>query len=372
MSMLRNIRERKGLSVSQLAAKASIPSRLIADYEDGRQVITLAHAKLLAKALWVGIEDLMPPPGSAPPPTSPAQGGQPRPAQPPQQSQQVVRPPQAQAPTAAPPQAPAPRPQAPPPGPAPARSEPPAYGGQHGGAPQPRYEQPRAQRSPQPPPGGPRRSRPAPPPPSPISEGQLDELRRLAAKLDIELEQLEQRIGKKIADMNRPEAKDWIKRARAMVEELAPTRKAAYGQWPEGREDQEAAYLRAMQEAGAYFTFKLFNGEQFEGVIADFTPYTITVKPHGDGDELVLRKLAIAYYRRGAPSERPAEAEPKAEAKPRARSSAKAKAAAQAEAAAHDHARDDAAQPVGADVGSDRVGEPATPEIDQMDEDRGV
>ena len=35
MSMLRNIRERKGLSVSQLAAKASIPSRLIADYEDG-------------------------------------------------------------------------------------------------------------------------------------------------------------------------------------------------------------------------------------------------------------------------------------------------------------------------------------------------
>jgi sRNA-binding regulator protein Hfq len=367
MSMLRNIRERKGLSVSQLAAKASIPSRLIADYEDGRQVITLAHAKLLAKALWVGIEDLMPPPGSAPPTSSPVQGGQPRPAQP----QQVARPPQAPAP--APPTSPAPLPAAPPPaGPAPVRQEPPAYGGQHGGAPQPRYDQPRAQRSPAPPPGGPRRSRPAPPPPSPISEGQLDELRRLAAKLDIEMEQLEQRIGKKITDMNRPEAKDWIKRARAMVEELAPTRKAAYGQWPEGREDQEAAYLRAMHEAGAYFTFKLFNGEQFEGVIADFTPYTITVKPHGDGDELVLRKLAIAYYRRGTPSERPAEEAPKAEAKPRARSSAKAKAAARAEAPAHDHARDDAAQPVGSDIGSDRVGEPVLPEIDQMDEDRGV
>ena len=369
MSMLRNIRERKGLSISQLAAKASIPSRLIADYEEGRQVITLAHAKLLAKALWVGIEDLMPPPGSAPPPPAPSQGGQPRPAQPPQQPpqqpQQYTRPP-----SPAPPTVPAPRPAAPPPGPAPTRQEPPAYGGQHGGASQPRYDQPRAQRSPAPPVGGPRRSRPAPPPPGPISEGQLDELRRLAAKLDIEVEQLEERIGKKITDMNRPEAKEWIKRARAMVEELAPTRKAAYGQWPEGREDQEAAYLRAMQEAGAYFTFKLFNGEQFEGVISDFTPYTITVKPHGNSDDLVLRKLAIAYYRRGTPSEAPAEPAVKAEAKPRARASARAKAAAAVEA--HDHARDDARQPTGEDTGSDRVGEPATPEIDQMDEDRGV
>jgi transcriptional regulator with XRE-family HTH domain len=67
MSNLRSVRERKGLTVSQLAAKASIPSRVIADYEDGRQSITLAHAKLLAKALWVGIEDLMPPAGSTPP-----------------------------------------------------------------------------------------------------------------------------------------------------------------------------------------------------------------------------------------------------------------------------------------------------------------
>jgi sRNA-binding regulator protein Hfq len=253
-----------------------------------------------------------------------------------------------------------------------ARNGVPSYGGQQAGPPPPRYDQPRAQRSPAPPPGGPRRSRPAPPPPSPISEGQLDELRRLAAKLAIEIEQLEERIGKKITEMNRPEAKDWIKRARAMVEELAPTRKSSYGQWPEGREDQEAAYLRAMQEAGAYFTFKLFNGEQFEGVISDFTPYTITVKPQGDGDELVLRKLAIAYYRRGTPSESPAEPAPKAAAKPRARSSAKAKAAEGAETEAHSHARDDARQPLNSDPGSDRPGEPVTPETDRVDKDRGI
>jgi transcriptional regulator with XRE-family HTH domain len=66
MSMLRNLRERKGLTVSQLAAKASISSRVILDYEDG-QSIPLAHAKLLAKALYVSIEELMPPAGSAPP-----------------------------------------------------------------------------------------------------------------------------------------------------------------------------------------------------------------------------------------------------------------------------------------------------------------
>src|SRR5215210_3893844 len=64
MSMLRTIREKKGLTVSQLAARASISSRVIGDYEEGRLPIPLAHAKLLAKALWVPIEDLMPPAGS--------------------------------------------------------------------------------------------------------------------------------------------------------------------------------------------------------------------------------------------------------------------------------------------------------------------
>ena len=77
--MLRNLRERKGLTVSQLAAKASISSRVILDYEDG-QSIPLAHAKLLAKALYVSIEELMPPAGSAPPQPVGASSQAPRPA----------------------------------------------------------------------------------------------------------------------------------------------------------------------------------------------------------------------------------------------------------------------------------------------------
>src|SRR5439155_25961748 len=70
MNMLRSIRERKGLTVGQLAARASIPSRVLAEYEEGRQPIPLPHAKLLAKALWVRIEDLMPPSSSLSAPTS--------------------------------------------------------------------------------------------------------------------------------------------------------------------------------------------------------------------------------------------------------------------------------------------------------------
>ena len=72
MNMLRSIREKKGLTLGQLAARASIPSRVLVEYEEGRQPIPLPHAKLLAKALWVRIEDLMPPAGTAMPASSPS------------------------------------------------------------------------------------------------------------------------------------------------------------------------------------------------------------------------------------------------------------------------------------------------------------
>jgi sRNA-binding regulator protein Hfq len=183
-------------------------------------------------------------------------------------------------------------------------------------------------------------------------------LRRLAAKLEITPEQLEERIGKPMADLNRPEAKEWIKRARGMAEELAPSRKVPYGQWPEAREDQEASYLKSQQEAGSFFVFKLFNGEQFDGVISDFTPYTITIAQHRSGDEVVLRKLAVAYYRRTeAPPEKPEQPEksaPKSKAKPRTR------------------AAEERHQPIDSGLDSDHVGQPAKPESDSMDEDRGV
>src|SRR3954451_14702134 len=91
MNMLRSIREKKGLTLGQLAARASISTKILGEYEEGRQPIPLNHAKLIAKALWVPIEDLMPPGAGSPPPSqgqpsaasSAPRPQEPRPAQPP-------------------------------------------------------------------------------------------------------------------------------------------------------------------------------------------------------------------------------------------------------------------------------------------------
>jgi hypothetical protein len=185
---------------------------------------------------------------------------------------------------------------------------------------------------------------------------------RLAARLEVSQEQLEERLGKKMNTLTRPEARDWIKRVRAMADEIAPSRKVRFGQWPEEQEDMEAAYLREQREAGAPFVFKLFNGEEFRGVITDSTPYTITIRSD-DGSEVVLRKLALAYYRRL----------PEGEVQPAAKKATRGrgKTAAASEQSAHDE-RNNHHQPLDEGVDSDRVGEPVTPERDNMDEDRGV
>jgi sRNA-binding regulator protein Hfq len=117
-----------------------------------------------------------------------------------------------------------------------------------------------------------------------------------------------------------------------MADEIAPTQKIRFGQWPEAQEDREAAYLREQRDAGAPFTFKLFNGEQIAGTVSDFTPYTITIRADA-GEEMVLRKLAIAYYRRqSAPDQQPSED----------------------------------------GISSDHAGVPDVPAEDNMDEDRGA
>ncbi|MBF6613688.1 MAG: helix-turn-helix transcriptional regulator [Chloroflexi bacterium] len=374
MNMLRSIREKKGLTVSQLAARASIPARVLSEYEDGLQPIPLPHAKLIAKALWVPIEDLMPPAGSVPP--LPQQTSS-VPYQP-QQMIAVVPPPAVQAPPAAPSAVSA---QAMPQPPSAISYERPrTYG--------PTEKDPKEheRRSADNGRGGEGRttrpsSRPVPPPPGPISEGQMEELLRLTTRLEIDQEQLEKRIGKSLSMLTKPEAKEWIKRVRAMADEVAPTRKVHFGQWPEGREDREAAYLREQQDANAPFVFTLFNGERFNGVITDFTPYTITINHAATGEEVVLRKLAIVYYRRTANGDTQAgivsdtdnivEAAPKKAARPRASTTKTANSDKTTEVAAplaeeHSH------QPVDTGLDSDRVGEPVTPEKDNMDEDRGV
>ncbi|HEX8230203.1 MAG TPA: helix-turn-helix transcriptional regulator [Chloroflexia bacterium] len=382
MTMLRSIREKKGLTVSQLAARASIPSRVITDYEEGRLAMPLNHARLIAKALWVPIEDLMPPAGTVVPPSSPPPAApQYAPAQPPRTdnapvSQQVASAPRTEAPAYTPAQ-PAPRPaenygpmQAP-------TGAPPREGGRTRGVPQAGRGGP----------GDARQTRPArslPHPPGPISEGQLQELSRLAQRLEIDQQQMEARIGKQLADLTRPEARDWIKKLRAIADEIAPSQRVHYGVWPEAQEDREAAYLRQQRDASSRFTFKLFNGEQFDGTLVDFTPYTITIRPDGSEDEMVLRKLAIAYYRRTGQGEATAALSGNfvtanlgndtllVPATSVVAETAGESATATVAAQGHDHARNDSHQPVTSGLDSDRAGEPEGPEEDNMDEDRGV
>ncbi|HKP52575.1 MAG TPA: helix-turn-helix domain-containing protein [Chloroflexia bacterium] len=341
MSALRNIREKKGFNISQLASRSGISGKTLLEYEEGRQIIPLAHAKLLAKALWVQIEDLMPPPGSvavstpastatpAPPTVRPTPvPAQQSPAQPtPPVQSSVTR--QVAPATQSIPAQPAPVMRQPE-----SRSQPPASNAHN---PKPETKAPKSKIVP------------------PISEGQTQELLNLAHRLNITQEQLEERVGKPLGTLNRPDATDWVKRLRAIADEIAPTQKVKYGRWPDANEDREASYLAKQRDAGATCIFHLFNEEEFSGTISDFTPYTITIKVADKDEEIVLRKLAIAYYR----------------CMPVSAAGTNGTAPSQ-EVSSHNHARDDHHQPIERGIDSDRTGQPTSPEKDQMDEDRGM
>jgi hypothetical protein len=187
----------------------------------------------------------------------------------------------------------------------------------------------------------------------------MQELMHLASRLEVSQEQLEERMGKSLDVLSRVEAKEWVKKLRAMADELAPSARTRYGRWPDAHEDREAAYLAEQCEAGAAFMFKLFDGEMLNGAITEFTPYTLTLKSSQGGEEIVLRKLAIAYYRKLSNGGTPGDQE-------------KSPPAGKPDERTHDHERDDSRQPIDKGIDSDRAGDPDLPERDNMDEDRGL
>lgn len=263
MNKLRNIREKKGLTVGQLSARASISARLISDYETGQQLIPLPHAKLLAKALWVKVEDILPP---ANPPAGIA--------------------------TPAPPAAP------PPPRP-PSTNQMPATDGQaaaepQGAAPRPGWGSPNKGGKPA------RPSKPLKPKTEPIilpaTEGQVLEILRQGKRAGLSDEQIAAEVGKPLTELDRNEAREWIRNMRERATSISDeARKSpATTKLPD---DREPEYLTEQQKAGAIFTFTMFDGQLFTGQIKDFTAYTIVIVGD-DGKDVVLRKLAIAYYQK--------------------------------------------------------------------------
>jgi len=134
----------------------------------------------------------------------------------------------------------------------------------------------------------------------PATDGQITEIMRLAARLNLSTEEIEHQFGRPVDNITRFDAREWIKKLREDAISKAPPAKVHFGQWPGLKEDREALYLTEQREAQAQLRVTLFNGQVFSGRIVDFTPYTITLdESAGDsGEQIVVRKLAIAYYQR--------------------------------------------------------------------------
>lgn len=227
---LRTIRNRKGMSVNQLASRSGISVATLIQYEKGERQIPPADLRRLAKALYVDEWDINPR-SSLPPPSPPREE---RPAGPPRLKKRL-----------------------------------------------------------------PKEKRPPPRSP-PARETQIAHLLTLAARFDIDRAALEAEIGKPLDELTQKEARFWNGHfMRRIAEERPPKRaidrKRAY--LPEGIDGFELAYLQEQQEAGVPLHFTLFDGQTFEGTVVGFSPYQITIREPG-GDEIMLNKLAIAYYRR--------------------------------------------------------------------------
>lgn len=62
--------------------------------------------------------------------------------------------------------------------------------------------------------------------------------------------------------------------------------------------DIESAYLRKQRDLRVPLRFTFINGKEYTGTVVDFTPFTIHIIEEESGEEIILRKLAVAYYRK--------------------------------------------------------------------------
>jgi transcriptional regulator with XRE-family HTH domain/sRNA-binding regulator protein Hfq len=249
MEDLWRIRQRKQMSVSELSAKSGVPARRIQEYEAGKRAITSSDLPRLARALYVEEWEIKPLSDPIP---------QPRPEKP-KVPGPAPRPPQ----PSAPPVAQAPKP------PKPARPKAP-----------PKRKAALGQQ--------------------PARPSQIEHLRQLAAKLALDEAALEKRAGKPLAALTRAEASALLNGLQKAIAEAAPDQvlgKRRRPYLPEAVDTFEYRYLQACQNEGASLTFVLFDGQRMEGRVVGFSPYTITIQTPS-GEEVTLRKLAIAYYRR--------------------------------------------------------------------------
>jgi len=262
---LRLIRERKGMTVAQLAGKTSISIRTMQAYEAGERGIAPDDLRKLSRVLYVSSADLLQPSEAPAPVPVP-----PTPLPPPI----VVAVPVVETvPPAVAPPAPPPRPPAIAP-----------------------YEPAR-----RPPPNGSKTMRPAiaprppretrlPKPAGPSTAGQIEQIRHLARRMGIDEPVLVERFGV-LESLDHSAARAAITRLRTEMEESG-TWQPRVAEGP----DQEGEYLGKLRERNVPIEILLINGARFAGPISHFTPYVIQVRDRASGDEVTVRKLAIAYY----------------------------------------------------------------------------
>ncbi|MFO7683127.1 MAG: helix-turn-helix transcriptional regulator [Chloroflexota bacterium] len=131
------------------------------------------------------------------------------------------------------------------------------------------------------------------------SEGQLDYLRVLIAKLNEDETAVSERLGKPLEELAFPEARQLLntyhKAYKARQDQRPPDTRRKRGHLPEVVDDFEIKYLQTQQEAGTVITFTLFDKTEFSGRIIGFSPYNITIQ-QADDSEVTIQKLALAYY----------------------------------------------------------------------------
>lgn len=143
--------------------------------------------------------------------------------------------------------------------------------------------------------------------------GHLNHMHRLCAGLGMTEEELLTEIGKPLDSLTLVEAKKWLKDLSQRLEALKDARRQAHiesarppgtrrkrAQLPEGIDEFELTYLAERQEKGDILHFVLLNGEKAQGKVIGFSPYNICIQTE-DGREIILEKLALAYYYREMP-----------------------------------------------------------------------
>ncbi len=260
---LRPIREKKGLTVAQLAGKTSISIRTLQAYEAGERSIPPDDLRKLSRVLYVSPADILQP--SAPPPPPAPRPVEPAPARPSSSTATVVtHPPAGPRPDAEAPRSPSGRP---------------GFG-------RPVVHAPRPPREPRP-----------PKPPGPATPGQLEQIRNLARRMGLDDAALSERLGGALESLDHAMARAAIARLRTEMEESG-TWQPRVAEGP----DQEGEYLAKLRAQQIPIEVHLINGQRFQGTVEDYTPYVIKLRESDGGGEVSVRKLAIAYYRTQGPS----------------------------------------------------------------------